>query len=123
MNLDLTDITSSDFNIIKPSKKNTIFNIILIVIIIIVLYNIFGNNSETFTDIILEKDINMSVSPTGMMGSYSNKNLMAELSNAKNYTDSKTNDSIRFLNLSNISLIFYNSSDFKFSFYFKDSIT
>lgn len=69
------------------SKSSSIFiNIIIILVIVGIIWLLFGTNSETFST--NTTNSNNVLSPNGMMGINAGKNLMAELSDVKGYTDS-----------------------------------
>lgn len=72
----------------KGNSNSILINIIIILIVVYVLWIIFDNKSESKVDKFGNVVTNEYVSPDGMMGQYSNQDLMAELTNTKNYTDS-----------------------------------
>ncbi len=91
LDLDVTDIST-----LKPSSNKSdnkfFINFIIILIIVIIIWYLFGCNSDTFSNISMngvydQNPSNSVVSPTGMMGVNADKNLKAELTPAKGYSD------------------------------------
>lgn len=90
MNLDLTD-SSINFTPLEKKKDNSTFlNIIIILAILFVIWFFINkNNKDTFDDV-MEQEMNVKnlVSNNGMMRPAASSNLMAELSNSKQFSDS-----------------------------------
>jgi len=90
MNSDLTD-SSINFTPLEKKKDNSTFlNIIIILAILFVIWFFINKNNKDPFDDVMEQEMKYKnfVSNNGMMGPAASSNLMAELSNSKQFTDS-----------------------------------
>ncbi len=95
MNSDLSTVSLSTTdnpmgNTGNNKKAGSIFlNVIIILVVIAIIWYFCGCNSETFS-VSTNENTTSVVSPDGMMGVNSGKNLMAELTDTKSYTDANS---------------------------------